>query len=67
MTVQQGGLPGIGISVPGAHYERNGIISSDGLINNSPTDFDSGTEILMMPGFEVVLGVEFHVYIDGCN
>ena len=60
-------IPGVGVSVPTDHYERDGIISSDGLINNSPTDFDSGTEILMMPGFEVVLGVEFHAYIDGCN
>lgn len=60
-------LPGVGISVPVDHYERNGIISSDGLIDNGPTDFDAGIEILMMPGFEVVLGVEFHAYIDGCN
>ena len=60
-------IPGVGLSVPAGHYERDMTISSDGLVDNGPTDFDAGVEIEMMPGFEVVLGVEFHAFIDGCD
>jgi len=60
-------IPGVGMSVPAGIYERDLTISSDGLVDNGPTDFDAGVEIELLPGFEVVLGVEFHAFIDGCN
>lgn len=60
-------IPGIGISVPAAHYKRDAQITSDGLVDNTPTIFDSGTSTELLVGFEVLFGVEFGAYLDGCN
>ena len=60
-------LPGPGVSVPAGVYERDVRISSDGIVDLGVTDFDAGFEIELLPGFEVVLGTEFHAFIDGCN
>ena len=30
-------------------------------------DYDSATDIELLPGFEVYLGSELDAYIDGCN
>ena len=60
-------IPGVGISVPANHYERDLTISSDGTVDLGVTDFDAGFEIELLPGFEVVLGTQFHAFIDGCN
>ena len=60
-------LPGPGVSVPAGVYERDVRISSDGIVDLGVTDFDAGFEIELLPGFEVVLGTQFHAFIDGCN
>ncbi len=49
-------------------YETDGIIESDQILdNNTIIDYDSGTEINLLEGFEVKLGVTFHAFIDGCG
>ncbi len=51
-------------------YEADGTIQSDQLIGSvTPTivDYDSATDIDLLPGFEVTLGTIFSAFIDGCN
>ncbi len=61
-----GGLTG---TEPGiADYETDGIIESVQTITaTAKVDYDSKISILMDPTFEVILGAEFHAFIDGCN
>ena len=49
-----------------ADYETNGVIESDQIIDAN-VDYDSGTEIDLLSGFEVKLGKIFHAFIDGCG
>ena len=60
-------LSSSGESLLANHYQSNMAISSDALITEGPITFDSGSEINILPGFEVVLGVEFQCYIEGCD
>ncbi len=51
-------------------FETDGIINSVqkiGTINAVQVDYDSATEINLLPGFEIELGSEFDAIIDGCN
>ncbi len=51
-----------------AMYETDGEIESTQTIDASAiVDYDSGTEIDLNPGFEVILGANFHAFIDGCD
>lgn len=51
-----------------ADYETAGSIESTQIILPSiGVDYDSGTEIILMPGFEVQLGAIFEAFIDGCG
>ena len=52
-------------------YEADMTINSTQIIGftdpNIMVDYDAGIDITMNPLFEVVLGVEFHAFIDGCG
>lgn len=49
-------------------YETDGLIESTQLIENyAIVDYDSNTEILLLPGFEVKINADFNAFIDGCN
>jgi len=49
-------------------FETDGIIDSDQIINgNAVVDYDSAVEINLLIGFEVILGVSFNAFIDGCG
>lgn len=49
-------------------YETNGVIESTQTIDNpAQIDYDSGSSILLSPGFEVKAGPLFHAFIDGCS
>jgi len=49
-------------------YETNGIIESTQLINDPGNiDYDSGTAINLLPGFEVRQSSVFEAFIDGCG
>lgn len=52
-----------------ADYETDGIIESTQVMTSASTiiEYDSGTTICLDPGFEVVNGVEFFAFIDGCG
>jgi len=53
-----------------ADFETDGIIESDQIIQGTQginVDYDSGTQILLKPGFEVKLTNVFHAFIDGCG
>jgi|GEM_PF-73626 len=51
-----------------ADFETNGIIDAIQIIQpSSQVDYDSGTEINLLPGFEVKSGAIFFAFIDGCN
>ena len=48
-------------------YATDGAIeSSQTLLNAGSMDYNSGTQICLDAGFEVVLGAVFHAYIEGC-
>lgn len=50
-----------------AQFETNKSISSDQKIQNAAVvDYDAGTSIILLPGFEVTAGASFHAFIDGC-
>lgn len=49
-----------------AYFETNGVIQSDQIID-ADVDYDSGTFIELLEGFEVKLNHMFHAFIDGCN
>ncbi len=51
-------------------YEADGTIQSDQIIGSvtaTVVDYDSATDIDLLPGFEVTLGTIFSAFIDGCN
>ncbi len=51
-----------------ADYEASGVIDSDQVIGmNAVVDYDSGSEINLLEGFEVQLGAIFQAFIDGCG
>lgn len=59
-----------GVQTTTVDFETNGVIESDQTIQGSPSinvDYDSGTHIEMMSGFEVELSSIFHAFIDGCG
>ncbi len=51
-----------------ADYETDGIIESTQIIGNFINlDYDSGTSIDLLNGFEVRIGTDFDAFIDGCG
>ncbi len=57
-----------GIESGNADYETDGIIESDQTIDATAiVDYDSGTEIRLLPGFTTVVGAQFEAFIDGCD
>lgn len=57
-----------GVQSVDADYEASGIIDSDQLIGtNTIVDYDSGSEVNLLEGFEVQLGAIFQAFIDGCG
>ena len=50
-------------------YETDGVIESTQVISGVGTavDYDSGSEIILNPGFHAILGAVFHAFIDGCG
>ncbi len=65
-TGSYGPLTGIEAGV--ADYETDGILDSYQIIESTGyVDYDSGTEINLLPGFEVKMGAVFYGFIDGCN
>lgn len=55
-----------GIQAVPADFEASGEIISDQVIDAN-VDYDSGTFIDLLAGFEVKLGRVFHAFIDGCG
>ena len=55
-----------GIQQTSFDFETNGAIESDQIINAN-VDYDSGSMIELLEGFEVKLGKIFHAFIDGCG
>ena len=56
-----------GIQSVSNDFETDGTIISDQTINSNVTvDYDSGTFVLLEDNFEVISGVTFHAFIDGC-
>ena len=61
-----GGLTGV--VTDNFDYETDGAIESIQQIQPSAiVDYDSGTEVIMLPGFEVILGGQLEAFIDGCD
>lgn len=51
-----------------ADYETDGLIESTQIIEPfAIVDYDSATEITLLPGFEVKLNADFFAIIDGCD
>jgi uncharacterized repeat protein (TIGR01451 family) len=49
-------------------YEVENTITSDAVVTGGGViEFSAGTEILLLPGFEVTVGTEFHAFIEGCS
>ena len=48
-------------------YETDGAIESTQRIDSGTVDYDSGIEIDLNNGFEVSLGAEVDIFIDGCD
>ncbi len=43
-------------------------ITSNSLVEDGANiDYSAGVDIDLLPGFEAVLGAEFHAYIEGCS
>lgn len=60
-----GGL--IGTETGAVMYATDGIIESTQTIDSTAAvDYDSGSEIQLLGGFQTVLGAQFHAFIDGC-
>lgn len=55
-----------GIQSVVADFETDGVLESDQTINAN-VDYDSGTEINLLAGFEVLIGKVFNAFIDGCG
>ena len=47
-------------------FETDGILQSDQIVD-ADVDYDSGTYIELLEGFEVKIGKLFHAFIDGCG
>jgi len=58
-----------GMQTTDADYETDGDIESTQVISGASTevDYDSGTKIILNPGFHAVAGVVFHAFLDGCG
>ena len=62
------GNPLTGIQNMDADFETDGIIESDqAIVQPAIVDYDSGTSIELLDGFEVRVGAVFHAFIDGCG
>lgn len=49
-------------------YETDGSIeSTQVMLNGAVVDYDAGTDITLLPNFEVVIGAQFSAFIDGCG
>lgn len=48
-------------------FETDGIITSTHVIVGGPVDYDAGTYIDLLPGFNLLTGFDFHAFIDGCG
>ena len=48
-------------------YETDGLIVSRQRVTGGTVDYDSAIQIDLDAGFEVVVGAELDVFIDGCN
>lgn len=48
------------------YFETDGVIESNQMIG-AETDYDSGSSIELLVGFEVLNGMAFHAFIDGCG
>ncbi len=55
-----------GIQNTNEDFETDGILQSTQQIN-ADVDYDSGTHIDLLQGFEVFLGQTFNAFIDGCG
>lgn len=61
-----GGLSGSESSV--VIFQTDGAIeSTQQILVGGVVDYNAGTMITLLEGFEVVQTAEFHAYIDGCN
>jgi len=60
-------IPGMGLSIDGVLYEVSQDITSDGTVNTTSVEYSAGNSAELLPGFEVVIGLEIHAYIKGCN
>ena len=47
--------------------DRDGTITSTQSIIGGPIEYDSGIYVDLNPGFNTILGVDFHAFIDGCG
>ncbi len=57
-----------GLADTSADFETNGVIESCQVIGvNAIVDYDSQSEVLLDVGFEVKIGAEIEIFIDGCN
>lgn len=57
-----------GLEIGTNDYETDGIIESTQSIENyALVDYDSNTEIILLPNFEVKQNANFAAFIDGCN
>jgi len=57
-----------GVQNINADYETDGVIESDqAIVANAVVDYDSGTSIELLNGFEVRIGSVFSAFIDGCG
>lgn len=62
------GNPLTGIQNSNADYETNGIIESNqAIVQPAEVEYDSGTSIELLEGFEVRTGAVFTAFIDGCG
>jgi len=51
-----------------ADYETDGNIESDQIIEaTAVVDYDSGMDVILLPGFNTAIGAVFRAFIDGCG
>jgi len=60
-------LSGMEPGTGGADYETDGPIVSTQNVTGGLVDYDSGANIILNPGFQVLAGGFFCAFIDGCN
>ena len=57
-----------GMQAMDADFETAGGIDSNQLIiNGAKVDYDAAVDIDLLPDFEIQLGAEVDIFIDGCN